>query len=202
MSGYSISIDPYGVVLVRQTLNGDNHRYTLTPEQDIAGQPDEIRAFCAAHWTPQTRQVYAAYQERIPSSSATTQEVMDRAILTLKDLHASFLQAHAGQPTLQEYATWKLKEDAARAYLDGVPSDAQKTMIEREAAGDDTPPMALAQVILRKAEAFHHLIGIAGGIKRKADAAIARLGPDADNGAALNDILAKARVAFDQATVS
>ena len=39
------------------------HRWTLTPAQDLTGQPANVVAICNAAWTPEVIAAYAAQQE-------------------------------------------------------------------------------------------------------------------------------------------
>lgn len=94
------------------------------------------------------------------------------AIERIDLLHASFMRSLTGDATVEERDTWKPKEEAARAYVDGSASDGQKAMIDLEAAGTGGDPVALAARVVAKAEAFLILIGIAAGLRAKARAAI------------------------------
>lgn len=66
-----IEITSNGIVQVRQctTITKDGeffarkfHRWTLTPGQDLTGQPGNVVAQCQAAWTPE---VIAAYQAQM-----------------------------------------------------------------------------------------------------------------------------------------
>ena len=39
------------------------HRWVLTPDQDLTGQPANVVAICNAAWTPEVIAAYAAQQE-------------------------------------------------------------------------------------------------------------------------------------------
>ena len=63
-----ITVTENGIVMVREatTIREDGaelskkyHRTSLTPGQDLAGQPERVVAICEATWTPE---VIAAYQ--------------------------------------------------------------------------------------------------------------------------------------------
>ena len=66
-----ITVTENGIVLYREATrilkDGDEiaktyHRTSLTPGQDLTGQPDNVTAICNAAWT---QAVIAAYQEQI-----------------------------------------------------------------------------------------------------------------------------------------
>ena len=42
------------------------HRWTFTPGQDVGTQPDNVKAICAAVWTPE---VISAYQAQVASDA-------------------------------------------------------------------------------------------------------------------------------------
>ena len=63
-----ITVTENGIVLYREAtriiedgklLTQTYHRTSLTPGQDLAGQPDKVVAICNTAWTPE---VIAAYQ--------------------------------------------------------------------------------------------------------------------------------------------
>jgi len=90
----------------------------------------------------------------------------------INNIHAALMRTLTGGATVEERDTWKTKEEAARAYLDGSASNGQKAMIDFEAAGAGEDPVALATRIVTKAESFQALIGIAAGLRQKARAGI------------------------------
>jgi hypothetical protein len=66
-----ITVTENGIVLYREAtrimedgneLSKTYHRTSLTPGQDLAGQPDNVVAICNAAWT---QEVIAAYQAQI-----------------------------------------------------------------------------------------------------------------------------------------
>jgi len=67
-----ITVTENGIVLVRETttikedgveLSKKYHRTSLTPAQDLTGQPANVVAICNAAWTPEVIAAYAAQQE-------------------------------------------------------------------------------------------------------------------------------------------
>jgi hypothetical protein len=67
-----ITITEFGIVLVREAtrimedgkqLSQTYHRTSLTPAQDLTGQPANVVAICNAAWTPEVIAAYAAQQE-------------------------------------------------------------------------------------------------------------------------------------------
>ena len=72
-----ITVTENGVVLYReatrimedgQQLSQNYHRTSLTPGQDLTGQPTNVVAICNAAWTPE---VIAAYQAQIQANQLT-----------------------------------------------------------------------------------------------------------------------------------
>lgn len=77
-----ITVTENGIVLYREAtrimedgnqLSQTYHRTSLTPGQDLTGQPANVAAICNLTWTPE---VIAAYQaaQAVASSSRLTQE--------------------------------------------------------------------------------------------------------------------------------
>jgi len=69
-----ITVSENGIVLYREAtriLKDDEqiaqtyHRTSLTPGQDLTGQPEQVVAICNAAWTPA---VIAAYQAQVAAS--------------------------------------------------------------------------------------------------------------------------------------
>jgi hypothetical protein len=67
-----ITVTENGVVLYREAtrimedgkqLSQTYHRTSLTPAQDLTGQPANVVAICNAAWTPAVIATYAAQQE-------------------------------------------------------------------------------------------------------------------------------------------
>jgi hypothetical protein len=67
-----ITVTENGIVLYREATtikeNGEEiskkyHRTSLTPGQDLAGQPDKVVAICNVAWTPEVVAAYEAQQE-------------------------------------------------------------------------------------------------------------------------------------------
>jgi hypothetical protein len=65
-----ITVTENGIILYREVtkimedgaeLTRTYHRTSLNPGQNLAGQPANVQAICAAAWTPE---VVAAFQER------------------------------------------------------------------------------------------------------------------------------------------
>lgn len=74
-----ITVTENGIVLYREATriieNGEEiskkyHRTSLTPGQDLTGQPDNVVAICNAAWTPE---VVAAYQAMQPQPETPEQ---------------------------------------------------------------------------------------------------------------------------------
>ena len=69
-----ITVTENGVVLYRQTtrimedgiqLSQTYHRTSLTPGQDLTGQPENVAAICNLTWT---EEVIAAYEAQVEAS--------------------------------------------------------------------------------------------------------------------------------------
>jgi hypothetical protein len=67
-----ITVCENGIVLYREatTIKEDGeeiskkyHRTSLTPGQDLAGQPEKVVAICQVAWTPEVIAAYEAQQE-------------------------------------------------------------------------------------------------------------------------------------------
>lgn len=67
-----ITVTENGIVLYREAtriiedgeeISKKYHRTSLTPGQDLAGQPDKVVAICNAAWTPEVVAAYQAQQE-------------------------------------------------------------------------------------------------------------------------------------------
>jgi len=68
-----ITVVEHGIVLYREAtriMRGDElvaqtyHRTSLTPGQDLTGQPEKVVAIAQTAWTPQVIAAYQAAQER------------------------------------------------------------------------------------------------------------------------------------------
>jgi len=66
-----ITVTENGIVLVRETttvkedgeeISKKYHRTSLTPGQDLAGQPEKVVAICQVAWTPEVIAAYEAAQ--------------------------------------------------------------------------------------------------------------------------------------------
>ncbi len=75
-----ITVTENGIVLYReatrimedgQQLSQTYHRTSLTPGQDLAGQPANVVAICNVAWTPE---VISAYHAQIAASQAPGQQ--------------------------------------------------------------------------------------------------------------------------------
>jgi hypothetical protein len=67
-----ITVTEFGIVLVRETttikedgveLSKKYHRTSLTPGQNLTGQPANVVAICNVAWTPEVIAAYEAQQE-------------------------------------------------------------------------------------------------------------------------------------------
>ncbi|EFO32135.1 hypothetical protein TRICHSKD4_2542 [Roseibium sp. TrichSKD4] len=118
-----------------------------------------------------------------PEPGPSLDEVKSEAVKAVKQRHAETLNALTGGETIEERDTWAPKAKAAERYLsvspeaierndEGAAKDAEFLMIETEALFGEDDPTLFAETIKEKAEEYARLIGLAGGIKRKALKAI------------------------------
>jgi hypothetical protein len=75
-----ITVTENGIVIYREAtrimedgkeLSQTYHRTSLTPAQDLAGQPDNVVAICNVAWTPE---VIAAYQAQVAAQSQSGEQ--------------------------------------------------------------------------------------------------------------------------------
>jgi DNA-binding transcriptional LysR family regulator len=75
-----ITVTENGTVLYREATrilkDGEQiaqtfHRTSLTPAQDLTGQPAQVVAICNVAWTPEVIAAYQAEQARIAADMAT-----------------------------------------------------------------------------------------------------------------------------------
>jgi DNA-binding transcriptional LysR family regulator len=68
-----ITVTENGIVLYREATrilkDGEQiaqtyHRTSLTPGQDLTGQPEQVAAICNAAWTPEVVAAYQAAQDK------------------------------------------------------------------------------------------------------------------------------------------
>jgi hypothetical protein len=78
-----ITVTENGIVLVRETttikedgveLSKKYHRTSLTPGQDLSGQPANVQAIAAAAWTPEVISAYEAAQAEAQARLSPAQE--------------------------------------------------------------------------------------------------------------------------------
>lgn len=93
------------------------------------------------------------------------------ALERIRQQHAQALQQLSGDATGEERDTWPVQLQAALAYTAGTASDSQHAMIAEMLVKDETPPIWAAKVLAKNA-AMQQLIGVAQGIKRRAEKAI------------------------------
>lgn len=86
--------------------------------------------------------------------------------------HAEFLRSLTGDASAEERDTWQTKALAAAAIRDQSAADYQRAMIETEAELAGESELELVEKILGKAKAYHSLIGLATGMKRRTEAKI------------------------------
>lgn len=78
-----ITVTENGTVLYREAFrilkDGEQiaqtyHRTSLTPAQDLTGQPEQVVAICNVAWTPEVVAAYQAEQARIAAEMAARAE--------------------------------------------------------------------------------------------------------------------------------
>lgn len=117
------------------------------------------------------------------------------ALDRIEQEHASFLVTLTGGSTVAERDTWKVKEEAARAFEAGTASPGQAAMLAAEAQGRSITEVELVAVIIGKADAFLHLIGLAASIRAKARSAIMAA---TDEAVPLDQVVAQIDAVFAQ----
>lgn len=133
----------------------------------------------AQYWLADgTHHIIAAIGEVPPDGARDTAPPMPRAdqrkaaLSRVDETHATYLVTLTGGATVAERDTWKVKEEAARAFEAGKASAGQAAMLATEAAGAGIPQAELAAQIIANAEAFLANIGVAAGLRAKGRAAI------------------------------
>lgn len=75
----SITVTENGIVLYREAtrimedgneISKQYHRTSLTPGQDLIGQPEQVTAICNVAWTPEVIAAYQAEQARMAAEMA------------------------------------------------------------------------------------------------------------------------------------
>lgn len=94
------------------------------------------------------------------------------ALARVDQEHANYLVTLTGGATVAERDTWKVKEEAARAFEAGTATSGQTAMLAAEAQGAGITVAALAATIIAKADTFLSVIGLAAGIRAKGRAAV------------------------------
>jgi hypothetical protein len=83
-----ITVTENGSVLVRETttikedgveLSKKFHRTSFTPDADVSSQPANVKAICAAAWTPAIVSAYQAEQARIAAEQEAQRVAVEEA---------------------------------------------------------------------------------------------------------------------------
>lgn len=98
------------------------------------------------------------------------QSIKTHAIEAVSVKHAAMLAQLTGGASIEERDTWQLKLDAATASIAAnAPTDSAITMFHAEAEADNCTIMDKCHRAALKGEAYKLLIGIASGIKTRAE---------------------------------
>lgn len=124
------------------------------------------------------------------------EEAQAEALARVDMEHAKQLRLLTGNASREEVDTWTIKAAAATAYLASTATPEQSAMIEAEAAGDGTTPADLATIIATKSAAYQNLVGLAGGLRRGARAAVTAATTPAEVEAALASFATQAEAAI------
>jgi hypothetical protein len=100
------------------------------------------------------------------------EDLRNMAMARVDAEHADYLVMLTGGATVAERDTWKVKEEAARAFEAGTATPGQTAMLAAEAQGAGITEAELAATIIAKADAFLALVGVAAGLRAKGRAAI------------------------------
>lgn len=104
-----------------------------------------------------------------PESLDSVKARAKEAVKTTADAYGDRL---TGQYPENEMRSWAPKAEAARAYVAGSATPAQKTIIETEATYINMPPMDLANAIIAKSDFFTEVAAVMAGLRGKAYALI------------------------------
>ena len=107
-----------------------------------------------------------------PRPPVPRNEQRSSALARVDAEHSNYLVALTGGATVAERDTWKVKEEAARAFEAGTATPGQAAMLAAEAQGAGISEVALAATIIAKSEAFLGLIGVAAGLRAKGRSAV------------------------------
>jgi hypothetical protein len=117
------------------------------------------------------------------------------ALARVDEEHADYLVTLTGGATVAERDTWKVKEEAARAFEANTATPGQIAMLAAEAQGAGITEAELAANIIAKAEAFLTLVGVAAGLRAKGRAAITAA---TDEAVPLGQVTSQIAAVFDQ----
>ena len=132
----------------------------------------------------------------LETAPPTPREDQRKAALTRVDEeHANYLVTLTGGATVAERDTWKVKEEAARAFEADTATPGQAAMLAAEAQGSGITEAELAATVIAKADAFLALVGVAAGLRAKGRAAIMAATDDA---VPLAQVEAKIETVFTQ----
>jgi hypothetical protein len=129
--------------------------------------------------------------------SAALEITRTHAHQIIKDFHATCLRTLSGDASIEERDTWPPQVAAANAVASGVPLDAGMQAFFT-GVGATTPALqqALASKILTNSAKYQFVMGLAGRLKKSADAAIAAATTPAEIEAALTQSRAAAEAAM------
>lgn len=116
MSKYSFSISQIGVVAVKKVTDAGNHRFTVTPDDDISELPDEVQDYCEENWTPKLRETYAKHLVETRPSPLGLADIN----IQVNDAIESSLMDLVGYPSQSEIASWPNKIEAANRVKSGA----------------------------------------------------------------------------------
>lgn len=129
---------------------------------DIGDKPSQMHEWDGSGWTISSE-----------NAAIVLQNAQAEAIAAVSTKHAAMLSQLTGGASIEERDTWQLKLDAATASVAaGVPNDSAITLFHDEAAADEVSIMVKCERTILKSEAYVLLIGIASGIKTRAENAI------------------------------
>jgi len=58
-----VATGEFKIVCIREVSGDEYHRRTLSPNDDISGESDEVKAVCNAAWTDEVKAAYSAALE-------------------------------------------------------------------------------------------------------------------------------------------
>lgn len=156
----------------------------VRPGQSLTGQPVEVIALAAAHWTGAAIAAYRAADQAAAPNLAQRKAAAERSALAQIDVK---MYSVTGPLPITEPYSWEFKAAAAAAFLDPgeTASETQLAMLAAEAAVTGESVADLAALILVREGAYAPLAGACQGLRRVFQTALVNAATDAQINAAV-----------------